>query len=92
MAGNSVKNISCETCKSRHDSLFSHFNCSEVDDLNSKKECAYYKKKQPIFLAGSFPRGVYCLNKGKVKIFLYGSWLASCQKGNQQLERKNGRP
>lgn len=59
------KNITCEACKSRKDSLFSHFNCEEVSDLNKSKLCTFYKKRQPIFLTGSLPRGVYCLNKGR---------------------------
>jgi CRP/FNR family transcriptional regulator len=36
------------------------------------KVCSYYKKNQPLFIEGSFPRGVYCLNQGKVKVFARG--------------------
>jgi CRP-like cAMP-binding protein len=61
------------------DSMFSHFNCDETSDLNSMKTCSYYKKKQPIFLSGSIPRGVYCLNEGKVKIFSMG------EQGKEQI-------
>jgi CRP/FNR family transcriptional regulator len=34
--------------------------------------CNYYKKNQPLFVEGSFPRGVFCLNQGKVKVFTRG--------------------
>jgi CRP/FNR family transcriptional regulator len=34
--------------------------------------CNYYKKNQPLFIEGSFPRGVFCLNQGKVKVFTRG--------------------
>lgn len=61
------------------DSMFSHFNCDETTDLNSIKTCSYYKKKQSIFLSGSLPRGVYCLNEGKVKIFSMG------EQGKEQI-------
>jgi len=72
MVTQSSKHVSCDKCKSRHDSLFSHLNCDETNNLNSLKTCAFYKKKQSIFLSGSFPRGVYCLNEGRVKIFSIG--------------------
>lgn len=75
----SHKHISCDKCKSRKDSLFSHFNCEETTGLNAVKTCAFYKKKQPIFLSGSIPRGVYCLNEGKVKIFSIG------EQGKEQI-------
>ncbi len=67
------KTLTCETCKSRDGSLFSHYSCKEVDLLNEAKACSFYKKKQAIFLSGSYPRGVYCLNSGKVKIYSVGS-------------------
>lgn len=75
----SYKNISCETCKSRGDSLFAHLNCEESHELSALKSCAYYKKNQSIFLSGSNPRGVYCLNQGKVKIFSLG------EEGKEQI-------
>lgn len=67
------KTLSCDHCKSRENSLFSHNNCKEVDLLNEVKVCSFYKKKQAIFLSGSYPRGVYCLNSGKVKVYSVGS-------------------
>ena len=75
----SYKNVSCETCKSRNDSLFAHFNCDEVNDLSERKTCSYYKKNQPVFLTGSAPRGVFCLNQGKIKIFSLG------EEGKEQI-------
>ncbi|MBC9811250.1 Crp/Fnr family transcriptional regulator [Crocinitomicaceae bacterium CZZ-1] len=75
----SHKHLTCENCRSRKDSLFSHFNCEETACLNSAKSCNFYKKKQPIFLAGSLPRGVYCLSEGKVKVFSIG------EQGKEQI-------
>lgn len=79
MLDKSHKHITCETCKSRGNSLFAHFACEEVTDLNSQKTCSYYKKNQGLFLEGSFPRGVYCLNTGKVKIYSRG------EEGKEQI-------
>lgn len=75
----SHKHVSCDKCKSRKDSLFGHFNCEETTGLNAVKTCAFYKKKQPLFLTGSLPRGVYCLNEGKVKVFSIG------EQGKEQI-------
>jgi|TARA_R110000737_G_scaffold17130_1_gene34608 CRP-like cAMP-binding protein len=72
MLNNSHKNVTCATCLVRKDSLFGSYCDNDTDHLNAHKSCTYYKKNQPLFLEGSFPRGVYCLNHGKVKVFTRG--------------------
>lgn len=72
MLEKSHKHVSCDTCQVRKDSLFSSFCCEEVQQLDEDKTCAFYKKNQPLFVEGSFSRGVYCINDGKVKIFTIG--------------------
>lgn len=66
------KDVSCSQCGVRSHSLFAEFNDKEVDVLSEHKSCSYYKKKQAVFLQGSNPRGVFCINKGKVKVFTMG--------------------
>lgn len=66
------KDVSCSQCGVRSHSLFAEFNDKEVDVLSEHKSCSYYKKKQAVFLEGSNPRGVFCINKGKVKVFTMG--------------------
>jgi CRP/FNR family transcriptional regulator len=61
--------------------MFNCFESQSVEDLNSFKSCSLYKKNQGLFLDGSFPRGVYCLNEGKVKIFARGN------EGKEQIIR-----
>lgn len=73
------KQITCDNCKARSNSLFAHFSCEEVSCLNDDKSCSYYKKGQSVFLAGANPRGVFCLNKGKIKIFSLG------EEGKEQI-------
>lgn len=73
------KHVTCETCLSRKKGLFSSFSCEDVDGLNEQKTCSYYKKSQPLFLEGSIPRGVFCINEGKVKVFSRG------QEGKEQI-------
>ncbi len=76
---NNPKHITCANCLSRKNSLFSSFNESQVSDLNHHKACAYYRKNQPLFLEGSLPHGVFCLNEGKVKVFTRG------EEGKEQI-------
>lgn len=79
MLDKSYKHVSCEGCKSRHSSLFAHFQGEQVGLLSEMKSCSFYKRKQSLFLEGSIPRGVYCLNKGKVKVFIRG------EEGKEQI-------
>src|SRR3989344_3220556 len=72
MSEKSHKHISCEHCGVRREGLFNNLLPGEVDDLNNHKICNLFKKNQSIFLEGSFPRGVYCLNRGKVKVYTIG--------------------
>lgn len=82
----SHKFITCEQCLSRKSSLFESFSGEELALLNSKKVCSYYRKNQPLFVEDSIPRGVFCINEGKVKVFSRGS------EGKEQIIRvaKNG--
>lgn len=72
MLEKSHKFVTCQTCKGREHSLLNHFCSDELEHLNSHRACNYYKKHQAVFLEGSFPRGVYCINQGLVKIFKRG--------------------
>ena len=72
MLGKSHKHVSCATCGARKSSLFGNFCEHEVSHIDEHKSCSFYKKNQPLFIEGSFPRGVFCLNKGKVKVFTRG--------------------
>ena len=69
MLEKSHKYVSCASCSARKDSLFSNHCDHELDELDESKSCNYYKKNQPLFIEGSFPRGVFCLNGGKVKVY-----------------------
>lgn len=79
MLEKSHKHVTCENCLSRKDSLF----CSMVGDdlaaIEQSKSCSYFKKDQPLFIEGSLPRGVFCLNDGKVKIYSRG------EEGKEQI-------
>ena len=62
----------CRNCNARHKSIFCELNSEEVLALNSAKNSCEYKKGEIIFHEGSSPRGLYCVNNGKVKISQLG--------------------
>lgn len=72
MSGKSHKNISCETCSVKECSLFGTFSEEELRQLDNEKVTSFYKKNQPVFMEDTYPRGVFCINSGKVKIFSIG--------------------
>ncbi len=79
MLDKSYKHVTCENCLSRKNSLFGSFCNEETEDLNDHKTCSYYKKNQPLFIEGNTPRGVFCINEGRVKIFARG------EEGKEQI-------
>lgn len=80
-------NILCEACLTRQNSLFSELDSDNLDALSCSKSCIKYKKGQTIFYEGTRPMGIYCLNKGKVKVFKLSSQgkeqiIKICQAGD----------
>lgn len=64
--------IHCQNCASRYHSVFCDLAQEEVNRLNESKRCATYKKGQDIFMEGFVSTGLYCMNKGKVKVHRNG--------------------
>lgn len=72
MLDKSHKHVTCSTCLARKNSLLGNLCAEEVHHMDEHSSCNYYKKNQSLFLEGSFPRGVFCLNQGRVKVFKRG--------------------
>ena len=72
MLDKSHKYVTCSTCMSRSSSLLVGLCSDEVSNLEDHKSCNHYKKNQSLFLEGSFPRGVFCINQGKIKVVKRG--------------------
>ena len=72
MLDKSHKHVTCSTCLARKNSLFGSFCADEVEHMDAHHSCNYFKKNQSLFLEGSFPRGVFCLNQGRVKVYKRG--------------------
>lgn len=58
----------CYYCNARMQSVFCELNAAEVKALNFAKNCKAYKKGEIIFEEDTYPHGLYCVNKGKIKI------------------------
>ncbi|MGE0562603.1 MAG: Crp/Fnr family transcriptional regulator [Flavobacteriales bacterium] len=71
----------CETCGSRDKSVFCGLASGEVSDIDASKGCNFYDKGQVIFHEGNRINGIYCINKGKIKIFQIGA------EGKEQIIR-----
>lgn len=66
------QSISCLNCTGRNNSLFSDLSNEELKRINENKYCVTYKLGEVICRTGTKPRGLICLNKGKVKIIRKG--------------------
>lgn len=64
--------VDCETCGSRHKSIFCHLELDELAAFSENKSCISFKKGQQIFHEGAQPLGIFCVNDGKVKIAYSG--------------------
>ena len=66
------KHPECVDCSVRFKSIFCDLNTDEAQVLNSAKNSVIYKKGQFIFREGSYPRGLYRVSSGKIKIIQIG--------------------
>jgi len=67
-----MKNPSCAECGARHKSVFCSLNSTQLINLDEHKGCDFYKKGESIFNEGGFSRGLFCVNKGKIKLSQMG--------------------
>ncbi len=75
---------SCKVCRARGKSVFADLSSPQIEEMERRKGCNFYKKGQIIFMEGSHPTGLYCIHKGKVKIYKIG------EIGREQIVRLAG--
>lgn len=71
----------CHNCESKFDSIFSALKPGELEKVAQNKCGNIYKKDQVIFYEGHIATGLYCINKGRVKIY------KANHEGKQQIIR-----
>jgi len=62
----------CSRCSERFTNIFCKAKYDSLDEIEKEKICTVYKKGETIFKEGTRPYGVYCLNRGKVKLVKTG--------------------
>jgi len=67
-----IENIFCEDCMLRLKTGFKTLKKDELELLDYEKSCRFFKKGEIIYREGFSGNGVYCINKGIVKIFKTG--------------------
>ena len=71
----------CQTCLSRHSGVFCDLSEEQTYDINNAKSSTQFKKGEIIFMEGNSPLGLYCINKGKIKVSKTGN------EGREQIVR-----
>lgn len=68
-----LKNSDCNHCAKRFTNVICNPNNDYLNDINTEKICTPYKKGEYIFKEGTMPHGVFCVNRGKIKLTKQGS-------------------
>lgn len=63
----------CSACKARINSIFKELKGDALNKLDEAKSCKQYHKGEVIFNEGSFPRGLFCVQSGKIKLSQIGA-------------------
>ena len=71
----------CEHCEIRSQSIFRNLDTNNLENISLHKGCSFYKAGQVIFNEGNYPMGVFCINRGKVKVYKLG------KQGKEQIVR-----
>lgn len=64
-----LKNIDCATCQNLTHSSLCSLNDTELFDINDLKQTRQVKKNQIIFQEDETAKGLYCVHKGKIKLY-----------------------
>jgi len=62
----------CDNCAVKNSSVFRHLSRDEIDIINFEKESMQYKRGEVLYREGSRISGIYCINKGIIKVFKTG--------------------
>ncbi len=71
----------CETCEPRIKSIFNEVAPEDLEKLSLHKGCNFHKAGQTLFQEGGYPAGLYCINRGKIKLYKTG------RDGREQIVR-----
>lgn len=76
-----LQSADCNHCAKRFTNIFCQAKYDSMQEINSEKICTQYKKGEYIFKEGTRPYGVFCVNRGKIKLSKQGD------DGKEQITR-----
>lgn len=62
----------CDNCAVSTSSVFRHLSKDEIDIVNFEKIFRHYKRGDVLYTEGSRITGIFCINKGIIKVFKTG--------------------
>lgn len=65
--------LNCMACKARINSIFKELTGDDLAQLDQNKSCRQYHKGELIFNEGAYPRGLFCVQSGKIKLSQIGA-------------------
>jgi CRP/FNR family transcriptional regulator, polysaccharide utilization system transcription regulator len=63
----------CKHCDARDSSVFCNLNELQMRQISISKGCKAYPKGEIVFYADELPSGLYCIHRGKIKVYKMGS-------------------
>ncbi len=73
--------IHCQFCQNKANSAFHNLGTEELDVVSKLKTCVSFRKGQVVMHEGARPQGIYCIHKGKLKLYKIGT------EGKEQILR-----
>lgn len=73
--------LHCQFCQNRESSAFQNLGTDALDKISRLKTCVSFRKGQVIMHEGARPQGIYCIHKGKAKLYKIGT------EGKEQIVR-----
>jgi CRP-like cAMP-binding protein len=71
----------CQFCAQHESSAFHGLPAKGLSEMDQLKTCVSFRKGQVIIQEGARPQGVYCIHKGKIKLYTLGT------EGKEQIIR-----
>ncbi len=71
----------CQFCAQHPQSAFHGLSSEGLDEISQLKTCVSFRKGQVIMHEGARPQGVYCIHRGKAKLYTLGT------EGKEQIIR-----
>ncbi len=69
---NPFLNTICQNCKARPHSIFKDLSAVETNEIDLVRQAMTFKRGEMLFKEGTFPKGLYCVEAGKIKVFQIG--------------------